>query len=236
MADRLASLEKKIDEMSGELGRLKDVDDIRRLHHAYGYFIDKCLYDETVDCFAEDGEVHFMGGVFKGKTGAERLYCARFRENFTNGRNGPVYGFLLDHPQMQDIVHVDKDRKTGYGRFRCMMQAGRHHAGGDVTRQWWEGGLYENIYTRADGVWKIKLLNYRPVWHATFEHGWAFTPPTFVPFFKTTFPEDPLGPDELTPYTPVLWPDHDVLPFHYPHPVTGKKIRIPRASTKPPKH
>ena len=164
-----------------------------------------------------------------------RLYCGRFRERFTGGHNGPVYGFLLDHPQIQDIVHVDPDRKTGYARARSMMQAGRHRDGGGETRQWWEGGIYENTYTREKGVWRIKRLNYRPVWHATFEHGWAFTPPAFVPFFTETFPKDPLGPDELSPIKPVLWPDHDVLPFHYPHPVTGRKIKVPGASTRPPR-
>jgi hypothetical protein len=33
---------------------------------------------------------------------------------------------LLDHPMLQDIVHVDPDRRTGYARFRTLMQAGTH--------------------------------------------------------------------------------------------------------------
>ncbi|MCL6479904.1 MAG: nuclear transport factor 2 family protein, partial [Peptococcaceae bacterium] len=74
------------------------------MHHKYGYYIDKCLYDEAVDLFTDDCEVRFLGGIFKGKAGARRLYCDRFRERFTNGKNGPVYGFLLEHLQMQDIV------------------------------------------------------------------------------------------------------------------------------------
>jgi hypothetical protein len=44
-----------------------------------------------------------------------------------------------------------------------------------------------------------------------------------VKFFAKTYPEDPIGPDELiTDPKPVLWPDTDVVPFHYPHPVTGR--------------
>ena len=49
------------------------------------------------------------------------------------------------------------------------------------------------------------------------------TPPKFVPFYSQTFPNDPLGPDELMKPTPVLWPDTEVVPFHYEHPVTGQK-------------
>ena len=33
------------------------------------------------------------------------------------------------------------------------------------------GALYENEYVKEDGKWKIKVLRYRPQWHATFEKG-----------------------------------------------------------------
>ena len=225
---RIEQLEAAVEALINRIGILEDVHAIRRLHHLYGFFIDKCLYDETVDLFAEDSEVRFMGGIFKGKAGARRLYVERFRKNFTNDMNGPVYGFLLDHPQLQDVVDVAPDRKTARARFRCMMQAGRHESTteeGTVPRQWWEGGMYENQYVREDGVWKIKVLDYNPVWHALFESGWAHTPPEFVPFFTTAYPEDPLGPDALAaePHR-VLWPETSVVPFHCPHPVTGKPI------------
>lgn len=220
---RIQELEQKVEELANQVGVLEDVHAIRRLQHAYGYYIDKCLYDETVDLFAENGEVHFMGGIFRGKAGVRRLYVDRFRKNFTGGKNGPVFGFLLDHPQMQDVIDVAPDRKTAKARFRCTMQAGRHESAPEGTRQWWEGGLYENSYMRENGVWKIQVLNYRPVWHADYETGWAHTRPQYVAFFSKTYPEDPGGPDALENPKPVLWPETDVLPFHYAHPVTGRR-------------
>ena len=93
--------------------------------------------------------------------------------------------------------------------------------------------LLENSYIKDDGVWKIKILNYRPVWHATHENGWAYTPPHFVPNQTTTYPDDPYGPDELTAIKPLLWPEHEVLPFHCKHPVTGKPIVTPEPGLKP---
>ena len=231
--ERIAALQRQIEKLTDRVGMLEDVHAIRRLQHAYGYFIDKCMYDETVDLFAEESEVRFMGGIFRGKAGARRLYCDRFRKNFTGGHNGPVYGYLLDHPQMQDIIDVAPDRTIALARFRCVMQAGRHEKAEGQTKQWFEGGLYENTYIKQDGIWKIKVLNYRPVWHATFEEGWAHTPPNFVPFFSVLWPKDPVGPDELVEPTPVLWPDTDVLPFHYTHPVTGRLIEIPAPARQP---
>lgn len=226
------NLEAELAELKARLGRLEDEQAIRKLHHAYGYYLDKCLYQEVVDLFADDGEVRFMGGIFRGREGVRRLYIETFRNVFTAGRNGPVPGFLLDHPQMQDVVDVSADRRTGRGRFRCLMQAGTHVDSdapmaqsvreGRAPQQWWEGGIYENEYVRKAGVWKIKLLNYRPIWHAEFDKGWAYTRPEYIPAFSETYPDNPLGPDELDPDFPGLWPVTDTVPFHYAHPVTGK--------------
>ena len=226
MADdaKIAALEKKIEELAHRVGVLEDIHFIRRVQHAYGYYMDKCLYSEVVDLFADDGEVHFLGGIFKVKAGVRRLYIDRFRRNFTGGTDGPMYGFLLDHPQMQMVIDVAPDRRTAQVRGRGMMQAGLHHTAEGQQRAWWEGGIYENSYVREKGVWKIKALRYYPFWHGSFAEGWAKTPIDFVPMAKTLYPQDPLGPDELINPQPRLWPATDTVAFHYPHPVTGKPI------------
>lgn len=106
------------------------------------------------------------------------------------------------------------------------MSAGTHkgidpkYPGG--PRQWWEGGIYENEYIQEDGVWKIFRLRYFPFWHGLFEKGWQDAT-NHVPLFKELFPENPGGPDELCEGE-RLWPDTRVVPFHYPHPVTGKSV------------
>jgi hypothetical protein len=232
-------LQTRLEQLEYRLGVLEDVHAIRRLHHLYGYFIDKCMYDEAVDCYDEECDIHFFGGVFRGLAGARRMYCDGFRNRFTDGKNGPVFGFILDHPQMQDVVDVAPDRQTAHARFRCMMQSGTHYERNPkpnvVARQWWEGALYENAYIKRDGVWKIKTLDYRPVWICTFENGWAFTPPDFVPLLKTTYPDDPLGPDDLVDDPPLRWPEHEVIPFHCVHPVTGKPIATPPPGLAPSK-
>ena len=56
----------RIAELEHRLGIVEDELAIRRLQHAYGYYLDKCYYDEVVDLFDEDGEVIFIGGVYKG--------------------------------------------------------------------------------------------------------------------------------------------------------------------------
>jgi hypothetical protein len=221
--ERIDTLEKRIEELTNHIGILEDTHAIRNLQHKYGYYLDKCLYEAIIDLFSEDCEVHFLGGIFKGKDGVRRLFLDRFRAKFAGGTDGPKKGVLMEHPQLQDIVEVAPDRKTAKARFRFFMQAGTHHTSGEGY-QWWEGGLYENVYVKEDRIWKIKVLIPKMVYFAEYEHGWAYTKPQYVSLMTKTYPEDPLGPDELCKEKQVLWPDTEVFPFHYPHPVTGEKL------------
>lgn len=227
-SSQIAALESRLADLEKRLTVREDELDIRKLQHLYGYLIDKCMYNETVDLFTDDGEVRFFGGVWKGKEGVRRLYVERFQKRFTYGNNGPIDGFLLDHPQLQDIINVQPGGEIAFGRARSMMQAGRHKDyEGDAphlkARQWWEGGIYENTYKKVDGVWRMHILNYMPIWHADFESGWANTPHEYVPFPKVTYPTDPTGPDELIE-DHWLWPTHKLNAFHMKHPVTGEEM------------
>ncbi|HUD96490.1 MAG TPA: nuclear transport factor 2 family protein, partial [Woeseiaceae bacterium] len=65
----IKELQQRIDRLEHELGIQQDIHAIRRLQYAYGYFIDKSQYNECVDLFAEDAEVWFLGGIYKGKIG-----------------------------------------------------------------------------------------------------------------------------------------------------------------------
>jgi len=221
-----ANLQEEIAQLKTRIGLLEDVQAIRTLQFKYGYYMDKCLYDDVVDLYADNGEVCFAGGLYRGRAGVRRLYIDRFRKTFADGRNGPIYGFILEHLQLQDIVDVAPDRKTAFGRFRAFMQAGSHVTKkGPVVppglQQWWEAGVYENTYVNDRGIWKIKRLDYNLTFHGTYEKGWAYWDRPDMAPATMTYPEDPLGPDELI-NSPQTWPHTSVVPFHYPHPVTGK--------------
>ncbi len=192
-----ADLVARIEALEHELGMLKDIQAVRTLQFKYGYYMDKGCYDEVVDLFAEDGELHFMGGIFRGKAGLRRLYCDRLRNAFTDGHNGPVYGLLVDHMQLQDIVDIAPDRQSAKGRFRALLQGGSHvskpNRNERLPLQWWEAGVYENVYVKEDGVWKIGTLDYHMFWQADFEKGWAHSVPYQGHFFEKTYPRTPVA-------------------------------------------
>jgi hypothetical protein len=83
--EQFRALERKVEELTHQVGKLQDTQAVRDLQYKYGYYLDKCLYDEVVDLFTDHCELHFIGGIFRGKESARRLYCGRFRKNFTGG-------------------------------------------------------------------------------------------------------------------------------------------------------
>lgn len=217
-------LKARVDALARRVDTLEDVNDIRKLHYAYGYYIDVCQYDEVVQLFARDGEVVFLSGLYRGHEGIARLYKSWFQQFFTQGRPGPEYGFLLDHFQMQDIITVAPDRRTAKGRFRCLLAGGNHQSRTykpeGLPQQFYEAGLYENDYVREDGVWKIRRLDYIVQWQADYEKGWANTVAHLQPQ-AVAYPENPLGPDLLLDDVRQTWPHRQPVPMHYAHPVMG---------------
>lgn len=225
--DEIEFLKKQNAELSHRLGRLEDIADIRRLQFAYGYYIDYCHYEDVIGLFAEDAEVVFLSGVYKGHTGIRRLYIDWILTLFNQGREGADDGLLFDHIQMQDLITVADDRKTAKGRFRGVMLGGSHdireYRPPGVPQQFMESGIYENDYVREDGVWKIKRLDYILQWQADYETGWAHTDAHLRPA-QVLYPQDPHGPDALLEEKRETWPYRQDTPVHYAHPVIAKAL------------
>src|SRR2546429_5981354 len=85
----IAALTARIERLEHDLAVQQDIHQIRRIQYTYGYFIDKSQYNEVVDLFADDAEVWFLGGIYRGKAGVRRLYIERFQKQNTQGHNGP---------------------------------------------------------------------------------------------------------------------------------------------------
>ncbi len=175
----MADLEKRLAVLEHRVGELEDINAIRRLHWSYGYYIDFNRAEDVVQLFAADGVVVFLSGEYHGHAGVRRLYGTWFQNYFTQGVNGPVHGFLLDHFQMQDVITVAPDRQSAKGRFRGLLMGGCHESRAykpdGLPLQFYEAGLYENDYVREAGVWKIKRLDYMMQWQADYEKGWSKT-------------------------------------------------------------
>jgi hypothetical protein len=105
--DDIDALRERVARLEDAVARQQDSDAIRRLHFTYGYCMDKWLFDDIVDLYADGCRLHFMNGIWEGRAGARRLY------NWTNGLRGPQDGMLAEHVLAQDIIDIAPHARLG---------------------------------------------------------------------------------------------------------------------------
>jgi hypothetical protein len=205
----LAELQQQAAHAAHQTRLLHDEKDIERLQRIFGYYMDKKLWDQVADLFADDGTFEVgQNGVYVGK--------ASIRHALDQFGSGPKEGELFNHMQLQPVIHVAEDGVTAQARWRGFNQAGEYG-----KRATWGEGVSENEYVKQDGVWKIRKFHFFNSFSTPYEKGWA----------KEVLPSSrpvPKGfePDRPPSLTYEAFPKYFVPPFHYPNPVTGKPPTI----------
>ena len=204
------SLDAQIAQLSGEVDRLEGARAVRKLQRAYGYYVDRGLWDEAADLFADDGTLEVgADGVYVGK--------ARIREYLQReggGQPGLVYGQLNEHLQLQPVVDVAADGLSAKGRWRDLAMLG--HFGKDA---FWGDGIDENTYVKEGGVWKIKSLHLYVNFVAPLAGGWPRMQPAPADWRSDTAKAFPADRPPTVNYRP--FPEPNLPPFHYVNP--GKR-------------
>ncbi len=147
---QVAQQQAAIEDLTDQLGVLRDKAEIERLQYAYGYFIDNRMFREMADLFADEGAWIEIGG--RGRyCGKERI--RRFlHEVIGEGRWGLARDEVINHVQQQLLITVDPDRRHARARARAEVQ-GNSPPG--TPHFLLADGIYENEYVRENGRWKI---------------------------------------------------------------------------------
>lgn len=202
-------LKSRIDQLSNRIGCLEEANVIRDLHARFEYCLDKGLYEELLDFFAEDAEVIYNGGEFVGRgKGVRRLFCDRFAQGRSGKKIEPAPGFEPALERFQDCIEVAPDRMTANARFGYSIQVGTPLAcdlpfldlarlQGQGILEWWEAGVTEISYVKTGTGWKIRRLEFRTLATADFKPGRRYAKPFSVTCFSETYPANPTGPDRL---------------------------------------
>lgn len=195
------TLEERIEALGRRIERLQDANEVEIVQRTYGYFVDKGMWHEIADLFAENGTYEIGGrGVFVGRDRVlEYLQVGM-------GKEHPIEGRLINHMQFEPITTISPDGRTAHMRMKAFVMSN----GG------WGDVIYENTYVKENGVWKIASVHAPFVMYTTHE-GWAkYAMPNTWP---AKFPPPPDRPPTVVYLT---YPSPYVVPFHYPNPVTGK--------------
>ena len=164
LADRMARLEANVT-------YAEDLQAIKRLQRAYGYYLDKGMWTDLAELFTDDAVANYPAGVFVGKESIrEHLY--RNVGGVEMGEVGLGDNRLYNHMNIQPVVHVDPGGETAKGRWRAFAFFGS--MGGAAV---WAEGVYEIGYAKVDGVWKIRTLDYYAGFGAPFDGGWKAPEP-----------------------------------------------------------
>ena len=174
----LASLAKKVSLLNDEI-------EVQNLQRTYGYYVDKSMWDEVSELFADDATLEIGGrGVFVGKKRVNEYM------HFL-GKQGPQPGALFDHSQWQPITHVADDGNTAKQRLRAFVMAGTLGDGPEAAPGFAVFGecTYENEYVKENGVWKIAKLYAYFNMYTPYAEGWGKVG------MPNTHPEEKLPPD-----------------------------------------
>jgi len=191
--------------------RVEDTMQIDRLQKIYGYYLDNGKFQEVIDLFSDDTDSIEVGdrGVFRGKNGVRRF----FWEYLGRGGKPREAGDMAFHMQHQGVVDVAADGKSARGRWYCTMIQARPVEPDGPIRSVLGHGVYENDFVKEEGIWKYKKLFFALHYRSPIAEGWAETP-------MIAAGQAPEYDAEPTAYHP--YPNIELVPFHWKHPVTGK--------------
>ena len=203
----LATLARRMSDLARRAQRLSDEIEVTNLQHAYGYYVDRKMWDDVADLFTGDGTMEMgLQGVYIGKASIRRGL----------GRAGLTEGELNDHVQLQTIVSVMPDGRTAYARGTDIGMTGA--TGG---RGLWSQSIYENEFVKQNGVWKLKVVHVYPRFIVDAEQGWANDAQP-APAPSREFP-----PDRPPTESYEIYPRFHIAPLHFDHPVTGRAPQYP---------
>lgn len=172
----LPELEQRIAAMNAE-------DQVRNLQNAYGYYVDRKMWDDVVDLFAEDAILEPADGErYEGPASIRRAYERM-------GPAGLEDGQLNDHMQLDMIVAVGANGLEAQSRGIEWALLGDAEAG---TAQM-QLAVFLNRYVFEVDAWRIIEMRVFPVMKTDYYEGWAksqlFEPePGAIPDFMAANP------------------------------------------------
>ncbi|UUT36602.1 nuclear transport factor 2 family protein [Microbacterium elymi] len=140
--------------------RLVDQGLVQNLLAAYGFYVDRRLWDDVGDLFAEDGVLQWGDDEWGGRAGI-RLALE------TISPAGLRRGELFDHLQLMPIVDIAPDGATARVRSLELQSIA-----GPGRPDRWGVRVCDGEFRRTASGWRIVALRFRPRLLADHDRGW----------------------------------------------------------------
>lgn len=135
----------------------------QNLANAFGYYLDRGMYDDVADLFFADARVVVQGqGTWLGQDGVRRFLALL-------GAPGLDQGEMNDHLQLMPKVIMSRDGTVASVSAVELGMEGRHGGEG-----YWSATLNHFVLMRdGEGRWRISSLYRIPIMRSTVTDGWA---------------------------------------------------------------
>jgi hypothetical protein len=198
-------------EIEDRIAVMNDESLVRNLQAAYGYYVNRRMWDDVTDLFAGNG-VYEVGGVglYSGKEGVRKALERM-------GPAGLTHGVLNDRLQFDTVVSIAPSRREARVRGIEMGMLGE----ADKGEAYWEVSVFDNRFVKEDGLWKVREMRVFPLFRSDYSKGWGKSR------IIETAQAGALAPDRPLPRTDTGDQDRIIPAFVSTHPVTGRPVRAP---------
>lgn len=155
-ATALTALEHRIAVMNEE-------DKVRNLQNAYGYYMDRKMWDDVTDLFAADGALSIANvGVYDGPRSIRRAL----------ERSGPAG---LTHGQLNELMQLDMTVTIEPGGMEARARGIEFGLLGeaDTGSAFYTLAVFENRYVKEHDIWRIREMRMFPLMKTGYAQGWA---------------------------------------------------------------
>jgi len=204
---KVVTFEEENKALQKKVTTLEDIEAIKKIQRAYGFYLEHMMADEVADLWAEDGELQWSGlGVFKGRETIRK--CWTLLKEWASHQGRPelqLHITMMTSP----YITVSTDGNKAWGRW--------YVRGGSAGGQ----GLYENEYVKENGIWKIKIISIGG-FGLTLPGQENMDPAQIERDIQTHMSGYPFS--ERWSRSPRQEASNWIRPFHFKHPVTGKDV------------
>jgi hypothetical protein len=210
-----------LDELEERIKIMNDENLIRNLQAAYGYYVNRRMWEDIKDMFADDGVYEVGGvGIYEGRKGVGRALELM-------GPEGLTHGVLNDRLQFDTVISISPGRREARARGIEMGMLGE----ADKSEAWWEVSVFYNRFVKEDGLWRIREMRIFPLFRSEYSKGWGKSRIT------AEVPGGELAPDRPLPDMDTGGQDRIIPAFLTVNPATGKTVALPSgmrfAATQP---
>jgi hypothetical protein len=202
----LAALEQRIAVMNDE-------DKVRNLQNAYGYYVDRKMWDDVTDLFTADGALSIANlGVYDGPKSIRRAL----------ERSGPAG---LQHGQLNELMQLDMAVAIEPGGMEARSRGLEFGLLGEADKgtAFYTLAIFENRYVKQNDVWRIREMRLFPLMKTEYAQGWAKSQVVDPP------PAKEHAPDRAVPAADAMTPGA-IPAFFIPNPATGKPVSLPASA------